>query len=51
MRNGIEELLKLSQWTAAQNYNIKVVPIRRYYSLEQDREIIQYEQTRYENWM
>ncbi|KAA3659111.1 MAG: 1-acyl-sn-glycerol-3-phosphate acyltransferase [Chloroflexi bacterium] len=51
MRKGIEELLKLARWAADSNHILKIVPIRRYYSLEKQREVIQYEQERFENWM
>ena len=51
MRKGIEELLKLSQWASAHNKEVKVVPIRRFYSLLEEREIVQYEQERFEKWM
>lgn len=51
MRKGLEELLQLTQWAIQTNHTIEVVPIRRYYSLEKEREIIQREQETFEKWM
>lgn len=51
MKTGLEELLALAQWAAQSNHELKVVPFRRYFSLVQEKEIVQTKQDRYENWM
>lgn len=51
MQAGLEQLLALCQWAAYKGYTLAVKPIRRYYSLEEEREIVEMEQGRYEQWM
>jgi hypothetical protein len=51
MIKGLKELLALTKWAEQSNHQLKIVPIRRYYSLEQEQEIIQTKQDRFENWM
>jgi hypothetical protein len=51
MKAGLEELLALAQWAIQSNHELKIVPFRRYYSLEQKKEIVQTKQDRYDHWM
>jgi 1-acyl-sn-glycerol-3-phosphate acyltransferase len=51
MQAGLEQLLALAQWASAKGYALAVKPIRRYYSLEEEREVVQLEQGRCEQWM
>lgn len=51
MQLGIEELLALSEWAADAGHSLRITPVRRYYSLDQDKEIIQTKQDTFEDWM
>ncbi len=51
MKLGLEELLKLSQWAANNNWFISITPIRKYYSVRENKEIIQTKPDRFINWM
>jgi len=51
MRKGVEELRELARWAEKTDHNLKIVPIRKYYSLIEQREVVQTEQERFENWM
>lgn len=51
MKLGLEELLALSQWVAENGWLIYITPIRKYYSLKHNKEIIQTKQDRFTNWM
>ncbi len=51
MEAGLRELLALTHWASASGLTLTVVPIRRYYSLEEQRQIEQIEQGVFEDWM
>jgi hypothetical protein len=51
MQAGLEELLALAEWAAVFEYTLVVKPIRRYYSIEEEAEVVEVEQRRFEQWM
>jgi 1-acyl-sn-glycerol-3-phosphate acyltransferase len=51
MKLGLEELLRLSQWASNNKYFLFVTPIRKYYSIKENREIIQTKPEKFKNWM
>jgi len=51
MQEGLKELLKILEWCSRNNHQIAAIPVRRYYSPSEDREIIQREQEIYQPWM
>ena len=51
MQLGLEELEALARWADQEGASLHVVPIRRYYSQEAEKEIVQIEQGRFEDWM
>jgi 1-acyl-sn-glycerol-3-phosphate acyltransferase len=51
MQLGLEELLPLAHWAAESGCELKITPIRRFYSPEQDKEIVQIEQGDFAHWM
>jgi len=51
MLNGLDELRTLANWAHQQNLQMKVSPIRKYYSIEEQREIAQTTQDNIKNWM
>jgi hypothetical protein len=51
MLTGIGELVDLSKWAAEQHLTMAVTPIRRFYSIEQGKEIVQIKQDLFEHWM
>jgi 1-acyl-sn-glycerol-3-phosphate acyltransferase len=48
---GLEELYKLSEWAAKSELNLLITPIRYFFSLEEEQEIIQKEQGYFKGWM
>jgi 1-acyl-sn-glycerol-3-phosphate acyltransferase len=48
---GLRELLKLSTWAETKGYTIHITPIRKFYSNEQEKEIIQIKQDAFDRWM
>jgi 1-acyl-sn-glycerol-3-phosphate acyltransferase len=51
MQNGLRDLLALAQWCAENHLTLHVTPIRRYYEAEAGEEVVQVEQTRFQDWM
>jgi 1-acyl-sn-glycerol-3-phosphate acyltransferase len=51
MQLGVEELLALSEWAADAGHSLRITPVRRYYSLDQDKVIVQTKQDTLEDWM
>ena len=51
MQQGLEELLALARWAARKEYSLHLTPIRRYHCSDQEEEIVQIKQGRFENWM
>jgi 1-acyl-sn-glycerol-3-phosphate acyltransferase len=50
MRLGLEELLALARWAAAEGRRLALTPVRRYTSPEGE-EVVQVEQGAFEDWM
>jgi hypothetical protein len=48
---GLRELLAIAQWAEVNAYRIVIEPIRKYYSNELGKEVIQKKQGRFEGWM
>jgi hypothetical protein len=51
MKKGLEEFFRLTTWAAGKGYKLQVIPIRKYYSIEDKREVVQIKQNKFENWM
>jgi len=51
MQEGLRELLEILEWCSSNNHQITVIPVRHYYSPQEEREIIQKEQKIYQPWM
>ncbi|MGC9397793.1 MAG: lysophospholipid acyltransferase family protein [Anaerolineae bacterium] len=51
MQAGLKQMLALAEWVAQKGYTLAIKPIRRYYSPEEAREIVEMEQGIYEQWM
>ena len=51
MQKGLEELLHVLEWSSENNYLASLRAIRRYYSVADQKEIIQREQESAEPWM
>jgi 1-acyl-sn-glycerol-3-phosphate acyltransferase len=51
MQAGLEELHALARWAAESGLSLTVTPIRRYYSPDQGKEVIQTRQEPFEHWM
>jgi 1-acyl-sn-glycerol-3-phosphate acyltransferase len=51
MQLGVEELLALSEWAADAGHSLRITPIRRFYSLDQGKEIVQTKQDTFKDWM
>ena len=51
MKQGLVELQTLARWADEANQKLKIVPVRRFYSLSEGREVVQTRQDRYEHWM
>jgi len=51
MQAGLEELLAVAQWTSEAGFALAITPIRRFYSLDQGKEVVQIKQGSFEQWM
>ena len=51
MQAGLEELLALARWAAESGLALTITPVRRFYSLDQGRKVVQIEQGSFERWM
>jgi hypothetical protein len=51
MQLGLEELLDLAQWAAEEGFSLIITPIYRYYRSDQEGEIVQTKQGKFEHWM
>lgn len=51
MQQGLEDLYSLLIWLADKEYTAHITPIRKYYSQEEDREVVQIEQGEFTRWM
>lgn len=51
MQKGLEELLQVLEWSSAANYKVSLRAIRRYFSLADQKVIIQREQKSAQPWM
>ena len=48
---GFREMLAMAQWADLNAYRLEIEPIRRFYSIELEKEVIQKKQGRFEGWM
>lgn len=51
MQDGLEELQELLRWARDEHLQVKIVPIRTYYSIPEDQQVVQKEQGSFQNWM
>jgi len=51
MQQGLGELLRILEWCSRNDHQITITPVRRYYSLKEEREIIERDQEVYQPWM
>jgi hypothetical protein len=51
MQAGLAELLALARWAAESGLALTITPVRRFYSLNQEREVVQIKQGSFERWM
>jgi len=51
MKLGLNELSVLLNWIIHNNFSIQIIPIRRFFSFEEGKEIVQIEQRFFEGWM
>jgi 1-acyl-sn-glycerol-3-phosphate acyltransferase len=51
MEEGLRELLALARWAGEAGLTLHVSPVRRYYSVEEERAVVQVEQDRFVGWM
>lgn len=51
MEQGLIELYNLILWVQQQNYSVKIVPIREYYSPQEKHAVIQKKQGSFQSWM
>jgi len=51
MQKGLEELLQILEWSSAGNYKVSLRAIRQYFSIAEQRVIIQREQGPVQPWM
>jgi len=51
MKLGLLELLTLAKWVCEAGLEMEIIPIRRYYSMETEEEVIQIEQEEYGAWI
>jgi hypothetical protein len=51
MKLGLEELVALARWAAEAGHGLKFVPIRRYYSPGEKKEVVQTTQGSFKEWM
>ena len=51
MKKGLEELLALAQWAAQQKLQLIITPLWKFYSVQEQKEIIQIKQGAFEHWM
>jgi len=51
MALGLKEFLRLSEWANNQNLTLDITPIRYYYDIETQQEIVQTDQGNFEHWM
>jgi len=51
MQAGLEELLSLVNWVKKREYTIEITPVRKYFSREDGRDIVQRKQGEFRHWM
>jgi 1-acyl-sn-glycerol-3-phosphate acyltransferase len=51
MLMGIHELKELTKWASGHKYRLELTPIRRFFSIPDDQEIVQTKQGYFEGWM
>lgn len=48
---GLSGLEELTNWAANQNYQLQIIPIRRFFSIQEDQVIVQTKQGYFKGWM
>jgi hypothetical protein len=51
MKLGLQELKRLAAWALENAFDLHITPIRRYYRIDQETEVVQAKQTKFEDWM
>lgn len=51
MQRSLEQLLRLCRWAAERGAQIKLQPIRRYFSTQENQEVTQIHQGKFQAWM
>ena len=51
MQKGLEELLNALEWCLQNNHTITITPVRHFYSIKKNQEVIQEEQRHFQSWM
>jgi 1-acyl-sn-glycerol-3-phosphate acyltransferase len=51
MQAGLEELLAVAQWTSEAGFALAITPVRRFYSPDRGKEVVQIKQGHFEQWM
>ena len=51
MLMGIREFKELTAWASGHHYQLEITPIRRFFSIPDDQEIVQTKQGNFEGWM
>lgn len=51
MKLGLQEFYELSQWVSKNKWELIVKPIRKYYSLEENKVVIQTRPNKFQKWM
>jgi 1-acyl-sn-glycerol-3-phosphate acyltransferase len=51
MLMGICELKEITAWASGQNYQLKLTPVRRFFSIPDGQEIVQTKQGNFKGWM
>jgi 1-acyl-sn-glycerol-3-phosphate acyltransferase len=51
MQESLKELLQIIQWCDEMNHQITIIPTRHYFSVKENRDIIQTKQGQFKSWM
>jgi len=51
MQAGLEELQDLLRWARQENLHLEIIPIWKYYSLEENRTVVKKKQGSFQDWM
>jgi hypothetical protein len=51
MERGLEELLVIARWALKSQLQLKLTPVRHYFSPERGKEVVQVSHGSFEGWM